>query len=65
MSLQSLASTSDGLTHLQRFQISLQSNWVISLLLILSHGLLYVSIILLYLILSILLVYITIPNLHP
>ena len=65
MSLWSLASTSDGSTHLQCFQISLRPNWVIGLLLILSHRLLYVSIFLLYLILSILLVYISIPDLRP
>ena len=58
MSLRTLASTSDGSTHFQHFQIDLWPHWVVSLLLILSHRLSYVSIILLYLILSILLLYI-------
>ena len=65
MSLRSLASTSDALTHLRRVWINLQPNWVVSLLLILSYGLSYVPIILLYLILLILLVYISIPDLCP
>ena len=65
MSLRSLASASDGSTHLQHSRIDLQPNWVVSLLLILSYGLSYVSIILLYLILSILLVYISTPDLCP
>ena len=46
-------------------RIDLRPHWVVGLLLILSHGLLYVSIILLYLILSVLLVYISTPDLHP
>ena len=65
MSLQSLVSTSDTLAHLRHVRINLQPNWVIGLLLILSYGLSYVPIILLYLILSILLVYILIPDLRP
>ena len=65
MSLRSQASASDNLTHFRCFQNDLRPNWVIGLLLILSHGLSYVSIILLYLILSNLLVYILIPDLDP
>ena len=65
MSFHSLTSTSNGSTHFQRFQIGLRPNWVIGLLLILSHALSYVSVIFLYLILLILLVYISIPNLRP
>ena len=65
MSLRSLAFTSDGLTHFRHSWIDLRPNWVIGLLLILSYGLSYVSIILLYLILSILLVYISTPDLRP
>ena len=65
MSLQTLASASDGSTHFRHFQINLRPHWVIGLLLILSHRLSYVSIILLYSILSILLVYILTPDLHP
>ena len=64
MSFQSLAST-NGSTTFQRFQIGLRPNRVIGLLLILSHRLSYVSVIFLYLILSILLVYISIPDLRP
>ena len=41
MSFQSPASTSDGLAHFQTFWIGLQATWVVSLLLILSHGHLY------------------------
>ena len=65
MSLRSLTSTSDTLAHLRRVWINLWPNWVIGLLLILSYGLLYGPIILLYLILLILLVYIFIPVLRP
>ena len=65
MSPQSLASTSDDLTYLRHFWINLRPNWVISLLLICSRGLSYLSIILLYSILTILLVYILIPDLCP
>ena len=39
-----LTSTSDGLTHFRHFWIGLQPNWVVGLLLILSHRLSYVSI---------------------
>ena len=65
ISLRTLAPASNGSTHFQRFQIDLQPHWVVGLLLILSHGLLYVSIILLYLIFSILLDYISTSDLHP
>ena len=65
MSLRSQASTSDAPAHLRRVRINLQPNWVIGLLLIISYGLSYVPIILLYLILSILHVYISIPDLCP
>ena len=63
--LQGLAPTSDGRTHFRRFQIDLRPHWVVGLLLTLSHGLSYVSISLLYLILSILLDYISTSDLHP
>ena len=65
MSLWSLTSTSDGSTHFRRSQIDLRPNWVIGLLLILSYGLSYASIILLYLILLILLVYISTQTFIP
>ena len=65
MSLRTLAPTSDGPTHFRRFRIDLRPHWVIGLLLILSHRLSYVSIILLYLILSILLDYTSISDLRP
>ena len=65
ISLRTLAPASDGSTHFRHFQIDLQPHWVIGLLLILSHGLLYVSIILLYLIFSILLDYISTSDLRP
>ena len=65
MSLQSLASTSDASAHLRHIRINLRPNWVVDLLLILFYRLLYVPIILLYLILSILCVYISIPDLRP
>ena len=65
MFLRSQVATSDGSTHFRRFQINLRPHWVVGLLLILSHGLSYVSIMLLYLILSILVVYISTPDLHP
>ena len=63
--LRTLAPTSDGSTHFRCFWIDLRPHWVIGLLLILSHGLLYVSIILLYLIFLILLDYISTSDLHP
>ena len=63
--LQGLAPASDGRTHFQRFQIDLRPHWVIGLLLTLSHGLSYVSISILYLILSILLDYISTSDLRP
>ena len=65
MSLQSHASTSDASAHLQCIRINLRPNWVVNLLLILSYRLLYIPIILLYLILLILRVYISIPDLRP
>ena len=65
MSLRTLAPTSNSLTHFQRFRIDLRPHWVVGLLLILSHGLSYVSIILLYLILSILLDYTLTSDLRP
>ena len=65
MTFQNQASTSNGSTHFRRFWIGLRPNWVGGLLLILSHGLSYVSVIFLYLIPSILLVYILIPDLCP
>ena len=65
ISLQTLAPASNGSTHFRRFWIDLRPHWVVSLLLILSHGLLYVSVILLYLIFSILLDYILTSDLHP
>ena len=46
-------------------RIDLRPHWVVGLLLILSHGLLYASIILLYLVLSILLDYTSTSDLHP
>ena len=65
MSLRTLTPTSDSPTHFRHFWIDLRPHWVVGLLLILSHGLSYVSIILLYLILSILLDYISTSDLRP
>ena len=62
--LRGLAPASNGRTHFQRFQIDLRPHWVVGLL-TLSHRLLYVAISLLYLILSILLDYISTSDLRP